>query len=303
MADIPLKIFSPHDVTSASGDGADRWDSFGVRLLAQGDSWFSIGAMPPWATSNLLQNISLGFFACAINCAYPGRELSRMVDWKQNPGFTGLLAGKFAYRWNGILLSGGGNDLIAAAGVLPRHADGSPVPPNSRLFLKSFEWGHETLGASRYLSDAGWAIFAEHLAGQFQDVIVLRDQDQNRDVPLICHGYDYPMPRNAPASVLFGVGPWLYPAMVAYEIPESDWLAVSTELIRRLAALIKGIITDLVAAGRRNIHFVENPGTLVPATPRSTNPSNDWENEIHPSREGYVKLAALWRPVIEANLG
>ena len=303
MPDHALHLFSPHDVYDSPEGASPKWDDFDTRFLAQGDSWFSIGAMPPWATSNILQQLKFGFEASAINCAYPGRELAYMVDWKQDTGFSRLLAGNFAYKWNAILLSGGGNDLIGAAGVLPRDADGKPLPQASRLFLRQDEWGPPQQGAGRYLSAAGWETFATHLAPQFDAVIALRDSGVNRGVPLFCHAYAYPMPRNAPASELFHMGPWLYPAVIAYRIPATDWLAVATELIDRLAALLRAIVADLNRGGERKVHLIETQRALVPALPGSSGPSEDWENEIHPTPGGYAKLGALWRSAIEAQLG
>ena len=302
MADYALRLFSPHDVYDSPDGASPSWDDFDTRFLAQGDSWFSIGAMPPWATSNVLQQLRFGVEACAINCDYSGRELACMVDWKQDTGFSRLLAGNLAYKWNAILLSGGGNDLIAAAGVLPRDAQGDPIPPELRLFLNRAEWGPPVQGAGRYLSDAGWNTFAAHLAPQFDDVIALRDSGVNRGVPLFCHAYAYPMPRNAPVSELFHMGPWLYPAVLAYEIPANDWLAVATELIDRLAALLRGIVRDLNRPAGQSIYLIETQSALIPAQPGTSGPSNDWENEIHPTPGGYGKLAALWRPVVEAHL-
>ncbi len=300
MADYPLALFSPQDIRDSSGL-PPRWDDFAIRFLAQGDSWFSIGAMPPWATSNILQQIHLGFGASAINCAHPGRRLSKMVDWKTEREFLRLLAGKFAYRWDGILLSGGGNDLIAAAGVFPLNQDGTPVPPEFRLLLKPEEWGPESAGAARYLSDAGWTTFAAHLAPQFEELVARRDADVNAGVPLFCHTYACPTPRNAPAGP--GMGPWLYPAFVAYGIPAGDRLATATLLIERLAALLRQIVDNLNQSADRHVRLIETHKlALTPADPASTGESGDWENEIHPTRNGYRKLAAAWRPVIEQTV-
>lgn len=299
MPDVPLSLFSPHDVHDAERPLGMDWDDYPVRFLAQGDSWFSIGALPPWATSNVLQQLRLGYSASAINCAYPRRELAHMEELLHDAGFAGLLTGPFACSWSGILLSGGGNDLIAAAGVMPLHADGTPIPPDRRLFLEAGEWSVVEATPARYLSAEGWKRFCRYIDSQFREVIALRDSGINRDVPLFCHGYDYPMPRNAPASRLFGVGPWLSPSLRAYVIPEADGLAVASELIDRLDTLLLGIIDDLSVSGVKNIHFVDSRGSLEPASAGSTGVSHDWENEIHPTPKGYAKLAACWRSVID----
>jgi len=302
MADIPLEPFTPHDVYN-SPDGARRWNDNPIRFLAQGDSWFSIGAMPPWATSNLLQKIRLSYSASVVNCAYQGRELSLMVDWAKDSGFSKLLAGDLSVKWNGILLSGGGNDLIAAASVLPRHTDGRPIDRSLRLLLKPKEWVLTAGVPSRYFCDEGWQTFAVHLTECFRKIIDTRDSHtNNRNVPLFCHCYDYPMPRNAPASKLFEIGPWLRKAVVAYEIPTEDWFAVAKELIDRLAQLLETIVKDINTPQHRNVFLINTRGRLIPASQESEEESNDWENEIHPTGNGYRKLADTWRPVIEAQV-
>jgi hypothetical protein len=302
VADFALKLFSPHDVYDRKEGVIQDWNDFPVRFLAQGDSWFSVGAVPPWATSSIVSQIVLGFPASAVNCAYPGRLLAHMVDWRRDTGFSNLLAGKFAVKWDGILLSGGGNDLIAAASVLPCNANGTPVTPDARLLLKPSEWRPVGQAAARYVSDAGWATFAVYLPAQFKDVIAQRDTDVNSNIPLFCHSYDYLLPRDAPASPLFHMGPWLYPAFVAYEIPSADWLGVVAELIDRLAGLLRSTIDIINAEGDKRVYLVDGRGTLTEAQAGSYGTSNDWENEIHPTAGGYKKLAALWRPAIESRV-
>jgi hypothetical protein len=301
MPDIALDLFTAHDVYD-SQEGTKKWNENKIRFLAQGDSWFSIGAIPPWATSSILQKIELSYFASAINCAYPGRRLSQMDKWREDPGFVNLIAGKFAYKWSGILLSGGGNDLIKAIGVLPNDSDGNPIQPELRLLLNPGEWGSTELGAARYISDAGWSTFASYLTHNFNELLALRDSDKNKDVPLFCHTYAYPVPRDAPASRLFSFGPWLFPAVVAYQIPEADRSAVAKELIDRLAALLQDIVTALNKPRNRYVYLIDTRKALIPADASESGKSNDWENEIHPTPDGYKKLAVQWRAEIERQI-
>jgi len=301
MADYRLAVFSPDDVFNPKDGTIRKWNDYPVKFLAQGDSWFSIGALPTWNTSNILLEMSFGLDASAINCAQPGRHLTTMIDWRKSRNFTRLLAGKFAYKWDGILLSGGGNDLIAAASTLPFHSDGTPVAPAHRLLLKPTEWGPESLGPARYLSDAGWATFVTHLSAQLVGVVAGRDKDAlNRDVPIFCHCYDYPQPRNAP--VLPHTPTWLYPAFVAYGIPPQDWFGAAKELIDRLATLLRDTIAQINAGGDKRVYLVNSRGAMIPADPGTTGRSNDWENEIHPTASGYRKLAERWRPVVDAQI-
>ena len=299
MADYRLAVFVPDDVTNPKDGVIRKWNDYRYQFLAQGDSWFSLGALPTWDTSNILAEMVLGIDASAINCAVPGQHLSTMIEWRKDRGFQRLLYGKFAYQWHGILLSGGGNDLIAAAGVLPFHSDWTPVDPSLRLLLKPAEWGPASSGPARYVSDAGWATFVTHLSAQLVALVAARDKDVNRNTPIFCHCYDYPQPRNAP--VLPNTSTWLYPAFVAYGIPPADWLGAAKELIDRLYALLRDTIAGINAGGDKRVYLVDSRGACTPAEPGSTGKSNDWQNEIHPTFGGYRKLAARWRLVIDAQ--
>jgi hypothetical protein len=302
MATFRLAAFSPDDVTNPKDGAIRKWNDYPVKFLAQGDSWFSLGALPTWNTSSILLEMSFGIEASVVNCAQPGQHLTTMIDWRRATDFAHLLAGRFAYKWDGIMLSGGGNDLIAAASTLPCHSDGSPIDPAHRLLLKPDEWGPASLGPARYLSDDGWATFVIHLSAQLKNVVAGRDKDPlNRNTPMFCHTYDYPQPRDAP--VLPHTSTWLYPAFVAYGVPPADWLGTAKVLIDRLAALLRDTIGDINAGGDKRVYLVDSRGAMIPADPGTTERSNDWINEIHPTSGGYRKLAARWRPVVDAQFG
>ena len=69
-------------------------------------------------------------------------------------------------------------------------------------------------------------------------------------------------------------------------------------LLEELAACIKSI--DLP-----NFHVVDSltlTTTLIPAAAGTTGDSNDWDNEIHPNRGGYKKLADTWAVEIDRLL-
>lgn len=293
-------LFKPSDLLQPGQQGLPDFAPYKYKFLAQGDSWFSIGAFPPSATTNLLLELNLQAKACAVNCAHPGFELKRMIDSVRDPKFTQLLVGNQSWQWDGILMSAGGNDLIDAIQVMPRygknHADeGQLIAPNLRILLRPDEWKPGNT-ADRYISDSGWTTFANHLTALFAELQQLRDSPHSKSTgaPLFVHCYDYLLARNAPAGL--GKGPWLYPAVQAYGIPQQDWKALGVALIERLEALLKGVAMP-------NFHVVDStPGTLVPAVPGSTGASNDWQNEIHPTAGGYKKLAARYAGFIDPLL-
>jgi hypothetical protein len=298
MASVDL--FKPSDLLQPGDQGFPDFGRYKYKFLAQGDSWFSIGAIPPTATTNLLLELDLQAKACAVNCAHPGFELRRMIDSVRDPKFTQLLVGTQSWRWDGILMSAGGNDLIDAIQVLPRYGKNHPdegqlIPPALRILLRPDEWKSGTT-ADRYISDSGWETFSGHLVDLFAELQQLRDSSHSQSVgaPLFVHCYDYLLARDAPAG--FGIGPWLFPAVRAYGIPQEDWEALGVTLIERFKALLQAI-------NMSNLHVVfTTPGTLTPAAPGSTGPSNDWQNEIHPTAGGYRKLASKYGGFVDQVL-
>ncbi len=284
-----LEIHAPSDLNTP--DLAPNLGGFGMRFLAEGDSWFTVGALNPLKNANLLFEMRFAQTAVAINCATPGDTLQRMADTRRDPVFVDLLAGRRQRAWDGILLSCGGNDLIDALGV---RAAG--VPLELRLLREAAEWGPAAEGAARYLSDAGWQTFCRYFRANLDEMVALRDAGISKGAPMFLHGYAVPTPRPAPAEL--GIGPWLLPSVQAYAIPEADYAGVAALLIGRLAALIAACAAD--AARYPNLHFLDTTRiALVAAAPGSSGANGDWVNEIHLTREGCRKLAVPWAAAIE----
>jgi hypothetical protein len=288
----PAQVFSsePPDLSSPA------W-----RFLAEGDSWFSLGTLDLVKNASLLTEMDFSRSACAINCASPGDTLRRMSQVNTDPNFIDLLCGRRARRWDAILMSCGGNDLIEAVQSPPFDAAGQPVPLGLRLLRSVGEWGPASQGAGRYLSDEGWNTFSAYLMANFEHLIALRDGPRGASAgqPIFVHGYAYPTPRPAGAGLHFG--PWLYPALKAYAVPDEDAIALAHELLTRLAELFEAMVDD--TARFAGLHFFDSAAIdLVPAKPETDGVSGDWINEIHLTRAGYRKIAVPWSAAIEATL-
>lgn len=287
----------PLQITEASqfiGKDPD-WSHLRYRFLAEGDSWFSLGALNPLTSANLLQAMAFSQAAGAVHSAYPGDTLRRMGELRSDPRFVQLISGNASWRFDAILLSAGGNDLIDAAGT------STSAELRLRLFRTAAEWGPAADGAARYLSDLGWQTFSDYFRANLELLVKLRDrkagENGNRGRPLCLHTYAFPTPR--PSGAGLGQGPWLWPAMVAYGIPEADWIAVARLLLDRLAELMLGCAAD--AARFPAVHVFDTRGLpIVPAALGATGESGDWLNEIHLTREGCRKLALPWCAQIEA---
>lgn len=290
-----LRVFQPGEILHPGDGGGPDLSGFRHGFLAQGDSWFSIGAMPPFQTTNLLFELALKDNAFAVNCANPGDHLRHMIDARRDPEFQRLLLGRMApRRWDAILLSAGGDDMIDAAAVLPTRRDGTPVAANERILLKPNEWT-DTDSVERYVSKEGLALFETHLVAQLAQLVALRDREPlNCGVPVFVHCYDYPMPRNAPVHFLGGKKTWLHPAMLAYQIPQGHWFALAKYLIDELKRI-------LLSLRLPELFVVDTTGTLQPAPPDAEGDNADWVNEIHPNRGGYQKLAAMYAIAIDRH--
>lgn len=277
-------ILTTPDILRSRLDGSPDLSQFSKRYLAQGDSWFSIGSFPPWGASNILQQISLNASSIAVNCARPGTTLQHMTERITDSVFVDWFTGMFSEKWDAVLLSGGGNDMIDAA-LSPPTSDLS-----LRLLRRPDEW-LTTRGPVRYISEPGWTTFTVHLKAVWSHFLSLRSKAQDPDVPVVIHTYDYITPRDAPAGPS---GPWLFKAMsTLYKIPSQDWNELADELINRLAEFW---ISQKSAASK--IFVVNTIGRLQRANAGATGGSGDWANEIHPSAHGYKKLAEAWSAVI-----
>lgn len=287
MSDVNVKVISPSMFIGNSELGPFPIEWYTKKYLAQGDSWFSIGHLPPWGTTNLLENLELSRSTCIVNCAHPGRTLQHMTDTSTEPMFLRLLRGKLAYEWDAILLSGGGNDLIDAAQLGPN------MNRDMRLLAIKSEWRDPALGGARYLSEDGWKTFVDHMKQVFDIFMTAKAVDLNRKTPVLLHTYDYVTPRNSPAGP--GFGPWLFKAVTAFGIPEADWILVSNELLNRLGALLSELATQYAG-----VQVIDTLGTLDAAQTSDIGPTQDWQNEIHPTAHGYRQLDVRWRQALDS---
>jgi hypothetical protein len=290
-----VTLIAPSQVSQGEA-GQFPFDFFSRRCLAHGDSWFSIGSIPPGRTTNVLAELELTESTVIVNCAQPGSQLQHMTDTTTAVAFIRLLAGRMAMKWDAILMSGGGNDLIDAAGV------GPAAPPDKRLLATAAERGAGVFSGDGYISEPGWNTFAAHLGAVFNALIDRRDSGINRHVPLVLHTYAHLMPRPAPAGP--GFGPWLAPALTAFAVPAADWLGVSNALVDRLALLLEKLAGARRATDPECALYVVDSRTaqLVLAEQTATASSGDFLNEIHPTRGGYNKLAEIWRQTLDQLL-
>jgi hypothetical protein len=246
-------------------------EGYALRFLGEGDSWFSINAVP-WS-ANLLEQLRFDGPSIVLTLAQPGDTIRRMSDLSRNRLLAMYLGNpRFASQWDAVFFSGGGNDVIDAAGsIIVRGAGDDPIAYIDALAM-----------------DATLKVIADG----YRRVVDLRDRPDspNRRRPIVVHTYDYATPRDAPALFLGlpAVGPWLYRAL--------NLAGVRDPAIRQSVAdlVIDALADTLLTLGEElpNFFVVDTRGTLDRAAPTAKANDKDWLNEIHPNSRGYAKIAA-----------
>ena len=242
-------------------------------ILAEGDSWFTLAGIP---TSNLLWSMRFHKRTMIVNCGRPGDTIKCMSDIENNRNFRQALMDK-DIKWDLVLMSGGGNDLIDQAKDVIKNKNERGVERPQNIADYCDQQALDNL-ISR-IQDGYKRIFA-FKASQ-------RDA-QAQEKPVVLHTYDYATPRNAPAR-FFTVpvlGPWLFKAMRAADVHKDDRNALTDYLIDHLA---QGLLA--LADQSKKIHVVDTRGLLIRASQDADGEDGDWINEIHPDHDGYSKIA------------
>jgi|KBSMisStaDraftv2_1062788.scaffolds.fasta_scaffold110578_2 lysophospholipase L1-like esterase len=280
--ELTVDVINPRDV--GEGENAESPDdpTYPWHFLAEGDSWFTIAAIP---SSNLLLELRLARFTQILNLAYPGDTLRNIEKLVSNKDLNRFLAKKnFCSHFDALLLSGGGNDLINDVGELIRK---EPRPGSDPAEPKS------------YIDDEAFAALLLNVQEAFATILSVRDSAQSlsRNSPAFVHTYDYATPRNAPARFVGAVpiaGPWLFKAFAGSGLEIGLQQRIADLLTDGLADALLVLDSDSGAVGKAlpAFHVIDTRNTLVRANPTEGGNSNDWINEIHPNLGGYRKIAA-----------
>ncbi len=234
-------------------------------VIAEGDSWFSyadvIGQLDdpqdkgnpkfqrPWALLRLEK---------------AGDEVMTILSGVQRAQLR-----KYFDRWklDALLFSGGGNDIIGPD-LLPLLRDFTPGCTAQDLVQRSrFE------RRIRQIQDC------------YRELLDLLD-DAKQTCKIFVNSYDYIVPSNKGAELLFGAikvsGPWVLPQFESRNIPPPLQKEVIQLLIDNFSIAI-----DQVAAEPRGM------GRLVRVETRNVVKA-EWKDEIHPNRKGAMKVAKVF---------
>lgn len=190
-----------------------------------------------------------------------------------------------SYGFAAILLSHGGNDVVGPdMDALLKRPD-QPAAAAPQL------WPAPPPVVQAHVRQD---VFAQVLSQIFADIDrVLDHRDAfSPQTRVFAHTYDYAIPDGRPFRLgpLPLAGPWMQPAMARAGVPDAERAALARWLVDSYAdALIAH------AATRPQFHIVDSRGTLAGIA--------DWENEIHPTADGFQRIVrGHWVPALAGLL-
>jgi hypothetical protein len=116
-----------------------------------------------------------------------------------------------------------------------------------------------------------------------------------RKVPILVHGYDRPVPdgRGFLGGAWLLPGPWLRPGFHQKGFQDQ---ASNTVVVGRLIDRFNDMLVSVVALpGFEHVKYVKLVGLL----PNTGNYEPWWENELHPTKKGFERVAGEYQKVLQ----
>lgn len=244
-------------------------------VIAEGDSWFDY---PFWDVLRILEDDYLYDVEsvahkgdCVEDMAHSAGQFEELARRLEK-----LLREKKVPR--AILLSGGGNDIAGDEfAILLNHAASGLPALNEDIVRGVIDVRLRTA-------------YAKMISG----VTEIAKAYLGKPIPIVTHGYDYPVPDGR--GVLGGFwklpGPWLKPG---FERKGYGNLNTNKQVIAELIDRFNTMLAGVTAAPQfQHVHFVDLRGTLR----RDASYKKDWGNELHPTERGFETVTAKFAKTI-----
>lgn len=222
-------------------------------LISEGDSWFSF---PVHANTIDFIDERAGRQITLLRLEKSGDKAIRIFSGKQKKRLATYL---MRYPVQAVLFSGGGNDIVGE--------DILALLNQRRSGMTWRECINEKTTTARF----------QAVRSAYLDLVHLRNENRP-GCRIYVHGYDWAVPSGRGAR-LWGIkfGPWMKPNLEAKGIVDpGDQRKIIRELLRRFNAMIREIATE------PGVVHVKTTGTLT---------ESEWNDELHPSRAGFRKIA------------
>jgi lysophospholipase L1-like esterase len=255
-------------------------------LVAEGDSWFD------YPRNDVLRLLEDNHGYDVRSLAHRGDRIEEMAYSSGQLEELTRLLGKLhnkGERPKAILFSGGGNDVAGKEfGVLLNHAR-SPEPGLNENILEG-------------VIDHRARLAYVHMIGAVTEVCTSVTE---APVPIIVHGYDYPVPdgRGFAGGWWLLPGPWLDPGFREKCYNYEDMLyriELARQLIDRFNEMLRAV-AELEAFP--HVHYVNLRRTLSRQVDDPDWWTGElykamWENELHPTPEGFDLVAERFAAVL-----
>lgn len=238
-------------------------------IISEGDSWFDYPpkAIIAGAPTNVIDHIQRKRRFNLLRLESSGDEAVNMLTGKQKHNLASLLK-KYSGQLDVLLFSGGGNDIVGKWDM--------------ESFLKPWKNGMSPEDAVNKLR---FRRKLKQIEIAYLSLIDMRD-DYCPGCVIITHGYDYFIPSDQGAQFVWGIiktDPWIKPYMDAMNIPVGDAQnKIARFMIREFNTTIRAIADD--PKYKDGFRMARTAGTLT---------KNEWQNEIHPTKNGFSKIANL----------
>ena len=248
-------------------------------VVAEGDSWFDYKpAFFGFGTKDLLGHLQASGRINVYRLSKAGDTLENMIYGTDTTGkgpdlapdlppqIEKTLAAIRDRNADAFFFSGGGNDLagVELAGYLNHKESGLPTLREDTLEV----------------------IFGECFANALS-TLISRVRQTKPGIPIFLHGYDYAIPdgRNVKFLGFTFAGPWLKPALIQKRRVSP---AEGMQILRMVTDRFNDALAR-VAAEHEGVHYINLRGTL--RTDGSYR--QDWANELHPTSDGFKKVASI----------
>jgi lysophospholipase L1-like esterase len=237
-------------------------------LVAEGDSWFDY---PLHDVLTMLED-EHGFDVESV--AHKGDTVEDMAySGGQFDDFARLLEKVLRQGRvpDAILLSGGGNDIAGDEFAMLLNHAASGLPPINDDVVR---------GVIDVRTKNAYAFLISGLGEIAMRLL-------KRQIPVIVHGYDYPVPDGRGFLGGFGFlpGPWLQPGFQRKGFSNLD---ANTAVVGTLIDTFNAMLRQLARSdGFGHVRYVDLRGTLSHAAGYK----RDWANELHPTRSGFSSVA------------
>lgn len=264
--------------------GAGRRGPKGLNglILAEGDSWFD------YPFYDVLERLEDDFDFRVESVAHKGDTVEEMAHDVTQRGKLARMFEKVSGDGKvprAILLSGGGNDIAGQEfGVLLNHAAAVPVLGDI----------NENVVTGVIDERVRFAIVSVISA-----VTALSQNYFNKKVPVIIHGYGYPVPDGRGYLGGFSIlpGPWLQPGFLQKGYLNSTQKDVD---LPRCTGIMKRLINrfnDMVKSipGQPDLQHVSYLDLRSELSNDLPGYKASWENELHPTKAGFDAVAKVFR--------